>query len=412
MDKPLRRSRFSRQPKSVWAVAFACGVSFTGTGLVSPILPTMASRLHATPAQMSLMFTSYLAVTALTMLATGWVSSRIGTKKTLVAGLLLTAVFSGLAGASHGLGSIIGFRAGWGLGHALFLATALAVVVGASSGGIAGAIVLYEAALGIGIALGPVIGGFLGEISWRIPFFGVSTLMTIALVCVVTLVTPTPDSADRVSISDPLKALRHRGLLTTSIAALLYNFGLFIVISYAPYPMKISAQQLGFVFFCWGALIAIFATLCAPWAQRRIGTARSLYLTMFLLSLDVAAIGYWLDHPRVIMLCVIASGALIGMNNTLLTGTVMNVAEVPGSTASAAYNFVRFIGGGVAPWVAGIAGRHYGHPVAFYVGAAGVLLGIVVLTTAHRLIAQVDAWRDQETEEVIEEFLGSMGNVG
>ncbi|OIN80945.1 MFS transporter [Mycobacterium malmoense] len=412
MDEPLRRHSFLRQPKSVWAVAFACGVSFMGSGLVSPILPTMASRLHATPAQMSLLFTSYLSVTAVTMLATGWVSFRIGAKRTLVVGLLLTAVFSGLAGASHGLDGIIGFRAGWGLGHALFIATALAVIVGASSGGIVGAIVLYEAALGIGIALGPVIGGFLSEISWRLPFFGVSTLMAIGLICVITLVAPTVHPAERVSVSDPIKALRHRGLLTTSIAALLYNCGLFIVISYAPYPMKITAHELGFVFFGWGVLIAIFSAFCAPWAQRRIGTARSLYLTMLLISVDVAAIGYWIERPRIIMICVIASGALIGMNNTLLTGTAMHVAQVPGPTASAAYNFVRFIGGGVAPWVAGIAARHYGHSSAFCVGAVAVLLGLVVLATTHRLIVQVDERRDQETEEVIEEFLDSMGNVG
>ena len=76
MDDPHRRHSLLRQPKSVWAVAFACGVSFMGSGLVSPILPTMASRLHATPAQMSLLFTSYLSVTAVAMLATGWVSSE------------------------------------------------------------------------------------------------------------------------------------------------------------------------------------------------------------------------------------------------------------------------------------------------------------------------------------------------
>jgi MFS transporter, ACDE family, multidrug resistance protein len=412
VDKAHRRRSILGQPKSVWAIAFACGVSFTGSGLVSPILPTMASRLHATPAQMSLMFTSYLSVTAFTMLATGWVSSRIGAKRTLVIGLLLTALFSALAGASHGLYGIIGFRAGWGLGHALFIATALAVIVGASSGGIAGAIVLYEAALGIGVALGPVIGGFLGEISWRLPFFGVSTLMVIALICVVTLVAPTAESADHTSVLEPIKALRERGLRTTSLAALLYNCGLFIVLSYAPYPMRITAHELGFVFFGWGVLIAIFATLCAPWAQRHIGTARSLYLTMLLIALDVAAIGYWIDRPRIIIGCVIASGALIGMNNTLLTGTVMGVAQVPGPTASSAYNFVRFLGGGVAPWLAGVAGRHYGHHWAFYVGAVAVVLGLVMLTTMHRLIVRVDEQRDQETEEVIEEFLDSMGNVG
>ena len=171
-----------RQPRAVYAVGFACVISFMGIGLVDPILPALASRLNASPAQVELLFTSYLVVTAVAMLITGWVSSRIGAKRTLVAGLALIVVFAALAGASSGIAGIVGFRAGWGLGNALFISTSLAVIVGSASGGFAGAIVLYETALGIGIASGPLLGGLLGNVSWRGPFFGVSVLMLIALV--------------------------------------------------------------------------------------------------------------------------------------------------------------------------------------------------------------------------------------
>src|SRR5882724_2945701 len=91
-----------KQPKAVWAVAFACVISFMGIGLVDPILPALASRLKASPSQVELLFTSYLVVTAVAMLITGWVSSRIGTKRTLIAGLALIVAFAALAGASGG----------------------------------------------------------------------------------------------------------------------------------------------------------------------------------------------------------------------------------------------------------------------------------------------------------------------
>src|SRR3954451_21586781 len=74
-----------RQPKAVWAVAFACVISFMGIGLVDPILPALSGELHASPTQVELLFTSYLVVTAVAMLVTGWVSSRIGAKHTLAA---------------------------------------------------------------------------------------------------------------------------------------------------------------------------------------------------------------------------------------------------------------------------------------------------------------------------------------
>jgi cyanate permease len=144
-----------RQPRAVWAVAFACVISFMGIGLVDPILPALAHSLHASPSQVSLLFTSYLVVTAVAMLGVGWVSSRIGAEPTLVTGLLLIVVFAALAGASDSIGGIVGFRAGWGLGNALFIATSLAVIVASASGGFSGAIILYETALGIGIAVGP-----------------------------------------------------------------------------------------------------------------------------------------------------------------------------------------------------------------------------------------------------------------
>ena len=56
------------------------------------------------------------------------------------------------------------------------------MIVGSASGGFAGAIVLYETALGVGIACGPLLGALLGSWSRRGPFFGVSVLMAIALV--------------------------------------------------------------------------------------------------------------------------------------------------------------------------------------------------------------------------------------
>jgi ACDE family multidrug resistance protein len=122
-----------RQPKAVFAVAFACVVSFMGIGLVDPILPAISHELHASPSEVTLLFTSYLVVTAVAMLITNWVSSRIGAKKTLIAGLILIVVFSALAGASPSINGIIGFRAGWGVGNALFIATSLAVIVASAS---------------------------------------------------------------------------------------------------------------------------------------------------------------------------------------------------------------------------------------------------------------------------------------
>jgi MFS family permease len=410
----------SKQPKAVYAVAFACVVSFMGIGLVDPILPTLRTQLGASPSQISLLFTSYLVVTAVAMLFTGWVSSRIGAKRTLITGLAIIVVFSALAGMSNSIGGIVGFRAGWGLGNALFIATSLAVIVASATGGFAGAIVLYEAALGLGIAAGPLIGGLLGNISWRGPFFGVAVLMAIALLATVVLLDATPKPTHRTSLLAPLKALGHRSLLTMSVTALLYNWGFFTMLGYAPYPMELDAIQLGFVFFGWGLLVAFFAVIGAPRLQARFGTAPSLYGALGFFAVLLLLIGLFTDVRWALIVCVIASGSVVGINNTLTTQAVMLVSPVERPVASAAYGFVRFIGGGLAPFVAGKLAEHYDLHVPFVVGAAAVAAGIAVLATGHRMLTLADADMasgghapsdDEVAGEVADEFGGAPGAI-
>jgi ACDE family multidrug resistance protein len=380
-----------RQPRAVWAVAFACVVSFMGIGLVDPILKSLAGQLHATPSQVELLFTSYLVITAVAMLVTGWVSSRLGAKRTLIAGLVLIVIFAALAGSSDTIGGIVGFRAGWGLGNALFIATSLAVIVASASGGFGGAIILYETALGVGIAMGPVIGGLLGNISWRGPFYGVSVLMAIALVATLVLLPATPKPERKQRLIEPLAALRHRSLATTSIVGLLYNWAFFTLLGYSPFLMGIDSPiLLGLVFCGWGVLVAIFSVFVAPRLQARFGTARVLYVNLALFAALLAVIATFIGSPAVLAACVVVAGAFIGINNTLTTQAVMLVAPVERPVASAAYGFIRFIGGGLAPWAAGVLAERFTVSVPFYLGAAAVLLGVGVLATGHRLLARAD----------------------
>jgi ACDE family multidrug resistance protein len=408
----------SKQPKAVYAVAFACVVSFMGIGLVDPILPALSAQLDATPSQVSLLFTSYLVVTAIAMLGTNWVSSRIGAKRTLITGLGIIVVFAALAGLSGSINGIVGFRAGWGLGNALFIATSLSVIVASASGGFAGAIVLYEAALGLGIAAGPLVGGLLGDISWRGPFFGVAALMAIALVATVVLLDPTPKPAEPTKLSAPLLALRHRSLLTMSLTALLYNWGFFTMLGYAPYPMELSAVQLGFVFFGWGLLVALFSVVGAPRLQAAFGTARSLYGALAFFAVLLVLIGLFTEVRWALITCVIASGIVVGINNTLTTQAVMLVSPVARPVASSAYGFVRFLGGGLAPYAAGKLADAHGLHLPFLVGAGAVVLGIAVLSTGHRMLTAADADMAASGEpdadvagEVADEFGGAPGAV-
>jgi MFS transporter, ACDE family, multidrug resistance protein len=272
----------------------------------------------------------------------------------------------------------------------LFIATSLSVIVASASGGFAGAIVLYETALGLGIATGPLLGGVLGNISWRGPFFGVSALMAISLVATMILLPPTPAPTRRESITEPIKALRHRSLATTSVVGLLYNWGFFTLLGYSPFLMHLSAIRLGLVFFGWGVLVAIFAVWGAPALKASFGTPRTLYGNFTLLAVVLAVIGIWPDKPTVVIVAVIVAGAFVGVNNTLVTTAVMSIAPVERPVASATYGFVRFIGGGLAPFVAAKLVEHFNVHVPFLIGTATLLAAAVTLSTVHTALEAAD----------------------
>lgn len=379
-----------RQPRTVWTVAFACVIAFMGIGLVDPILKPIADELGATASQVSLLFTSYMVVMGVAMLITGWVSSRFGAKRTLLVGLVIIILGAGLAGSMDSVMAIVGFRGLWGLGNALFIATALSTITQAAKGSVGQAIILYEAALGVGIAAGPLLGGLLGSFSWRFPFFGVSVLMAIALIGVASFLPPTPVSGKPSSLGAPLKALKHPALLTVAITALLYNFGFFTLLAFTPFPLDLPALKVGLIFFGWGILLAFTSVVVAPWLQRRIGTTAGILIALTGFAAILVLMGIFTSHKWVLAAGVVVAGGFLGINNTLITETVMKAAPVERPVASAAYSFVRFTGGAIAPFLAGILGEKVSVHLPFLVGAAAVVVGTLLLASQRKLLAGID----------------------
>lgn len=392
-SSPKGNGSILAQPKAVWAVFFACIIAFMGLGLVDPILPAIAEKLHASQSQVTLLFTSYNAVMAIAMLITGMISSRLGIKWTLLCGIVIIAVFSALGGFSNGIWALVGLRGGWGLGNALFVATALAAIVSLSNSGTAKAIILYEAAIGLGISVGPLLGGWLGGISWRGPFLGVATLMVVAFIGLILLM---PNAANqsvtkkKSSLIDPFRALKHRSLLIFGITAALYNFGFFTLLAYAPFVMGLDEHGLGYVFLGWGILLAITSVFMAPKLQQWFGTIKSMAAMLLLFALLLFAMGIWTSTQWVIIAAVILAGALLGNNNTLITTAVMNAAPVERSTASAAYSFLRFIGGAIAPYTAGKLAEIYNPSVPFLVGGGFVVISVIFILMNNKHVKHVD----------------------
>ncbi|MGX7262354.1 MFS transporter [Enterococcus crotali] len=381
--------------RSAYAVAFTCMIAFMGIGLVDPILKTIAKQLDATPAQTTLLFTSYMLVTGVMMLFTGFISSRIGAKKTLIYGLVIIIAFSCLAGFSETIEGLIYLRAGWGLGNALFISTALSAIVGVLAGQTEKAIIMYEASMGLGMAIGPLLGGVLGSMSWRMPFFGVATLMLIATLAIGFLLTPIAKPKKKVALLAGIKALSNHKLRSVGIIALLYNFGFFTLLAYAPFLLEgFSEMQVGFVFFGWGALLAVASVFIAPILEKQINTYRTILLALFFFLACLSFIGFNAKTPELVAIGVIMAGLFQGLINTLLTTIAMEIPDIERSVASSSYSFIRFFGGAIAPFVAGKLAEIWNSSVTFYFAAFMVLIGLVFVIIHNQYFATKEEYEE------------------
>lgn len=69
----------------------------------------------------------------------------------------------------------------------------------------------------------------------------------------------------------------------------------------------------------------------------------------------------------------------------------MSISPVPRNVASATYGFVRFIGGGLAPFAAGLLAEHLNAHVPFLIGAVAALAGAVLLRSVREALDASDA---------------------
>ncbi|KHE71644.1 MFS transporter, partial [Halobacillus sp. BBL2006] len=228
---------------------------------------------------------------------------------------------------------------------------------------------------------------------WRGPFLGVAILMVIAFIGL-TILMPSSQTVQtnkkKTSLADPFRALKHRSLLVLGIAAALYNFGFFTLLAYSPFVLGLDEHGLGFVFLGWGILLAITSVFMAPRLQQRFGTVTSMCMMLFLFALVLLAMGIWTSTQWVVIAAVIFAGAMLGNNNTLITTAVMNASPVERSTASAAYSFLRFLGGAIAPYAAGKLSEIYNSSIPFYVGAGFVFLSVLFIWLNQSHIRHVD----------------------
>ncbi|WP_253800645.1 MFS transporter [Kitasatospora paracochleata] len=166
---------------------FAVAMTFIDQTIVSIAAPNITQELHLTSSGMRWVVNAYLLALAAFFALGGRLSDLLGHRRMVLIGTVVFVVSSAMCGlvpsGSAALTWLIAFRALQGLGAALLFPAALAVVITVFPVERRGsALALFFGLSGALTALGPLLGGWLTEWTWRAIFWVNVPVAVIAVV--------------------------------------------------------------------------------------------------------------------------------------------------------------------------------------------------------------------------------------
>ncbi|MEP6986209.1 MAG: MFS transporter, partial [Chloroflexota bacterium] len=174
--------------KTRWKGLIFIGVALLVISLDNTILniaiPSLSRDLNANIGDLQWIIDAYTLVFAALLMTMGSISDRFGRKRALQIGLVMFGIGSLGAALSTNTLMLIGSRAFLGIAGAFIMPSTLSLInVSFPQRERATAIAIWSAIFGIGIAIGPVLGGFLLKLStWHILFLINLPVIVIALI--------------------------------------------------------------------------------------------------------------------------------------------------------------------------------------------------------------------------------------
>ena len=204
-------------PRRWWVLAvmsLSIMMMFIDLSVVNTALPTISRELGASTSTLQWVVNSYSLVLASLLLVGGTIGDRFGRRRWMIVGMALFGGAAVGASLSTNVGMLIAFRGLQGIGAALVMPATLSIITYVfRRAERAKAIGIWTGVGGLGIGLGPVIGGYLvDEISWAAVFWMQVPVVALALAGLIAIVPGSRASRER-SLDVPGAALATVGLL-------------------------------------------------------------------------------------------------------------------------------------------------------------------------------------------------------
>ncbi len=186
---------YARRWKTLGVLSLSLLIIGLDNTVLNVALPTLQTHFSASASTLQWIVDAYLLSFAGVLLTMGTLGDRFGRKRALQSGLVLFGIASVLAALAQNADQLIVLRAAMGIGGAMIMPATLSVIMDIFPREERGkAIGIWSAIAGVGIGLGPFVGGLLLEwFSWSSVFWLNVPIVGIALVAGFRLV---PESRD------------------------------------------------------------------------------------------------------------------------------------------------------------------------------------------------------------------------
>ncbi|EWS82524.1 MFS transporter [Brachybacterium phenoliresistens] len=196
-------------PKTALAVS-TCAFFLTTLDIliVNIALAAMGDDLGGGTSALQWVVDGYTVAFAALLLSAGSLADRIGARRAMGAGIILFGVTSVLCALAPSAMFLIAARAGQGAAAALILPASMALIREAypDSGERAHALGIWTAGGAVSAAAGPLFGGFLTMVDWRL-VFAINIPVCLAMLAMMPRIAPSPRHEGRFDIAGQLLAV-------------------------------------------------------------------------------------------------------------------------------------------------------------------------------------------------------------
>jgi MFS family permease len=380
----------SRESRLLTIAAAMTFMSYIAQFMRNPIIPLYAEDQGVSVAETGLVSSAFMIAASIPAIPLGLVSDRLGRRRLILLGLVLTTASSFFFPLVKNLGLLLAVNALAGLGSAAYSPSMTAFVGDISTGGRVGRnLGIYTTAMQVAMSLGPAIGGAIGDFAGYETVFMASGVMASIGVIIAVLTIPKSESEDSHRRGWSLNV--DSTISSCWIATIAMSFLWGLSASYLPLfgrDLGFSALEIGLMFGCQSISNALGRVPLGRLSERFEEPHLLLVVGLGLGTLVTATVTLQ-NSLAVIMALMAGYGLAIGIVTLISTMTVSKNLPRESRGIGMGVYYTSFYGGmALSPATMGqvIASTSYqtGFSITSIAGAAGITVLAFAWTRSRR----------------------------